>query len=204
MNRRISVFALVVFVFAASAAQAEPVKLAYRFTRGELDKYRVNMTVDMMMPGTQSAAPLSMSMEMISQQRTLAMLPDGSARLKVTFSSPKVKVTGAFKGKQPAIPKQSFSMLMTMAPDGRLLGIDGMEKVFAMRGAGNVDVSQLSNLMGQYVFLPSEPVEVGSHWTQSVPMPFEAGEMTVDSVLQSYGQQIWSLTTAAINQKFSA
>ncbi|MGB9619813.1 MAG: hypothetical protein ACPL7K_05330, partial [Armatimonadota bacterium] len=61
MNRRISVFALVVFVFAASAAQAEPVKLAYRFTRGELDKYRVNMTVDMMMPGTQSAAPLSMS-----------------------------------------------------------------------------------------------------------------------------------------------
>jgi len=207
MNRRITILALIVFLLAACAAQAEPIKLAYKFTRGGLDKYRVNMTVNMTlpsMPGTRSMSPISMSMEMLAWQRTLAVLPDGSAKLKITYSVPKVKLAGAANGRQPVLPKQSFSVVMTMAPDGRLLGIEGMERVFALQGAGNLDVSQFSNLMGQYVFLPSEPVEVGTRWTQTVPMPFDAGEMTVDSVLQSYGERVWSLTTAAINQKFGA
>lgn len=207
MKRWITIATLVLFVVAACAAQAEPVKLAYKFTKGELDKYRVNMSMNMAMPnvpGGGNMQPINMAMEMVAQQRTLAVLPDGSAKIRVTYSTPKMKVTGGPKTKQPVVPKQTFSVVMTMAPDGRVLAMEGMEKMFAASGLANSDMSQFTNLMGQYAFLPSEPVEIGTIWKQTVPMPFGAGDMTVDSVLQSYGERIWSLAAAGINQKFTA
>ena len=206
MKRWIAIACVVSFVFAACAAHAEPIKLAYKFTKGELDKYRMNMSMNMTMPnapGAGNVPPISMNMEMVAQQRTLDVMPDGSARIRVTYAAPKVNMTGGPKSKKPPIANQPFSVITTMTPEGRVLSIEGMEKMFAVSGLKNFDVSQFTNLMGQYAFLPSEPVEIGANWKQTVPMPFNAGDMTVDSVLESYGQQIWSQTAAGINQKFT-
>ena len=207
MKRCITIATLLLFVFAAVASQAEPIKLAYKFTKGELDKYRMNKSMNMTMPGIPGGGnmpPVSMTMEMVAQQRTLEVLPDGSARIRVTYSTPSMKMTGAPKMKQPAIPKQTFSVIMTMAPDGRVLSMEGMEKMLAASGLKNFDFSQFTNLMGQYAFLPPDPVEVGAMWKQTVPMPFGAGDMTVDSVLESYGEQIWSQVAAGVNTKYTA
>ncbi len=207
MKRWITVATLICFVAAACAAQAEPIKLAYKFTKGELDKYRINMTMNMSMPnipGAGNMGPISMSMEMVAQQRTLEVLSDGSAKVRMTYSAPRVKMTGGAKTNQAAFPKQTFSVNMTMARDGRVLWMEGMEKMLAMSGLQNFDMTQFTNLMGQYALLPSEPVEIGANWRQVMAMPFDAGEMVVDSVLESYGNQIWSLRTAGINQKFGA
>ena len=110
-------------------------------------------------------------------------------------------MAGGPKTKTPAIANHPFSVIMTMTPQGRVLSMEGMEKMFAESGLKNFDVSQFTNIMGQYAFLPSEPVDIGTMWQQTVPMPFGAGDMTVDSVLQSYGEQIWSQVSARISQK---
>jgi hypothetical protein len=205
MKRVITLVFLLVFVVGVCAAQAQPIPLAYKFTKGELDKYRMHMTMNMTMPNLPVAGnmpPIGMSMEMVAQQRTLEVLPDGSARVKATYSMPKVTLNGS-AGKKPSIPNQTVSVVLTMTPEGRVTGTEGMEKMLAMSGLANFDMSRFSNLMGQYAFLPSEPVEVGDCWTQTVPMPFNSGDMTVDSTLESYGEQVWSLAAARVSQKFS-
>ncbi|MCX8053703.1 MAG: hypothetical protein N3B12_07835 [Armatimonadetes bacterium] len=206
--KRFTIAALILFALGSCATHGDPVKLAYKFVKGDLDKYRVNMTINMTMPGLVPGGgvvkPISLGMEMVAHQRTLSVLPDGSARIKVTYSATKIKTINLPKVKQALIPKQTFSVVMKIAPDGRVLGIERVEKALAAVGLRNFDVSRLTNLMGQYALLPSEPIDVGANWKQNMPLPFGIGDMTIDSVLESYGKQIWSLTSAAINQKFSA
>ena len=208
MKRRIAVAAAVIFVIAACAACAEPVTLAYKFTKGEIDKYKMAMSMSMnmpLLPGGSAFPPMGMSMQMVFRQHTLDVLPDGSARIRVTYTPSDMKITGGPKmKKQPSVPNQSTSMVMTMTPDGRTTNVEGMDKALAASGVQNFDMNQFTNMMGQYAFLPAGPVEIGSSWNQTVPMPFTGGNMRVDSVLESYGEPIWSQPAAKINQKYSA
>lgn len=205
----VSLTALVFLCGLVCAAQGEPIKLAYKFTKGELDKYRMDISINMTMPalpGMGNPPPINMKMQAVQYQRTLEVLPDGSAKVRFTQSVSDLKVAGGPKGKMPEIPKQSISMIFTMTPQGKVVSMEGTEKVqkmFESMGIQGFDPSLLTSQMGQYAFLPEEPVEVGSTWKQVIPLPMGWGEMTVESTLNSYGEQVWSQTAARITQTFT-
>jgi len=210
MKRYFTFLASLVFVCAlACACHGEPIKLAYKFTKGELDKYRTNLSMNMTMPaipGMGNVPPIAIEMETVVQQRTLEVLPDGSAKVRTTYSVPRLKITGGPKGKMPEISKQSFSISWTITPQGRVTSVEGAEKLqkmFESAGIQNFDMSLLTHQMTQFVFLPEEPVDVGSTWSQVVPLPLGWGDLRIESTLDSYGEQLWSQTTARITQKFN-
>ncbi|MDH7601215.1 MAG: hypothetical protein QHI38_03605 [Armatimonadota bacterium] len=199
----------VVICCAVWSASAEPVKLAYKFTKGELDKYRSNISVTITTssgPGKPSIPPIVVTMETVQQSRTLEVLPDGSAKVRVSHSISSVSVSGVPKGKTPAVPKQSFSLVYTMSPQGRITSVEGaqnLQKMFESAGLRNFDMSFLTNQMASYVLLPEEPIDIGSTWKQVIPLPLGWGEVSVESTLDSYGEKIWSQTAARISQKFT-
>ncbi|MGQ9455499.1 MAG: hypothetical protein ACUVRS_11350 [Armatimonadota bacterium] len=192
------------------AAQSKPIKLVYKFTKVELDKYRADISINMTMPsmpGFGNPAPINIKMQTILYQRTLEVLPDGSAKVRLTQSISDLKIAGGPKGKMPNIAKQGLSMILTITPQGKVALMEDAEKLRKMlesMGIQGFDPSILTNQMGQYyVLLPEEPVEVGSTWKQVIPLPMGWGEMTVESTLNSYGEQVWSQTAARITQSFT-
>lgn len=210
MKRYLTMLIVAVLVLCLGClVSAEPIKLAYKFTKGELDKYRSNVSMNVIMPslpGLGNVPPISITMETVQQSRTLEVLPDGSAKIRTSYSVSSVKMSGGPKGKTPQIPKQSFSLVFTMSPQGRVTSVEGAEKLkrmFESVGLPNFDMSFLTNQMTNYVLLPEEPVDVGSTWKEVIQFPLGWGEMSVESTLDSYGGQLWSHTTAHITQKFT-
>lgn len=199
MKRLVSL-ATIVLLMAVCAAQAEPVKLAYKFTEGELDKYKVSMNMDMNMPGLPDGKPLSVNMDMTLRQRTLEVFPDGSARVRAAYAIDRMTGPGMENAKAKT-PQQS-TVVMTMGPDGRVTSIEGMERLMAQAGMKGMDMSQLTSVMGLSALFPENAVDTGYTWSQTIPIPFLGGDATVNSTVLSVGEKIWSIPTIKIGQDF--
>ena len=81
---------------------------------------------------------------------------------------------------------------MTMAKDGRVLKMEGFEKAMAGTGAMGFDPSKMINQMGTITLFPSDPVEVGESWTQSIPFPIGGGDLKMVGTLLAYPDQLWN------------
>ena len=107
--------------------------------------------------------------------------------------------------KPPRIPDMSITT--TMTPEGRVLNVEGLDKMMAASGVvlqGMNSYQMINSVMKCNVLFPAEPVDVGSNWKQVVPMPFGKGDMRVSSTLTAIGEQIWSQSAAKITQTFDA
>lgn len=210
--RKVLALALVaVFVLAVCAVQAEPVKLAHKFRAGEIDKYKLSMKMVFDIAGLAQVSgqqgPMSMDFSIVMRQKTLGIYPDGSAKVLVSCGEPKINMPGL-----PAIPKSKQPIIMpelkmVLAPDGSLRGIEGLEKALAFKGTGNAnfgaaDFSQFMNLMGQQAVFPSEPLEVGSSWENTLPMPFSGATLKVQSTLVTDNAAVGKNRAASIVQTF--
>ncbi len=200
MKRAIAL-AVVVMSLVACAAQAEPVKLAYKFTKNEVDKYKLSMNMTMNMPGLPDGKPLNMNMDMTLRQRTLEVFPDGSARVRASYAFD--RVTGPGMDNAKAKMPQQTTVVMTMGPDGRVSNIEGLDKLMAGAGIPGMDMGQLSNMMGMNAMFPENPVDTGYTWSQSIPVPFMGTDATINSSVISVGEKIWSIPTVKIGQDFA-
>jgi hypothetical protein len=211
MRKILALVLIGVFACAACVAQAEPVKLAYKFRAGEIDKYKLRMRMAFDVAGlarlTGQQGPMCMDFSIIVRQKTLGIYPDGSAKVLVSCGEPKINMPG-----MPAMPKSKQpvtlpELRMVLAPDGSLRRIEGLEKALGFKGAGNVnfgaaDFSQFMNLMGQQAVFPSEPLEVGSSWENTIPMPFSGAALKVRSTLISDNMAVGKNRAACIQQNF--
>lgn len=199
--KRLIPLALVLLFVAACAAQAEPMKLAYKFTKNEVDKYKLSMNMTVNMPGLPDGKPLDMKMEMTLRQRTLEVYPDGSARVRASYAVDRVTGPGMDNAKSK-VPQQS-TVVMTMAPDGRVSNVEGLEKLMGASGIPGMDMSQFGNMMGMNAMFPENPVDTGYTWNQTIPIPFLGTDATVKSSVLSVGEKIWSIPTVKICQDFA-
>lgn len=208
--RRFALFCIAVtLIIAAVAAIAEPVTLEYKFKAGDVDKYKMTMDMSMQMsgiPAKEGVPAMNMSMLMTCIQTTLAVNPDGSAKVKVTYGD--MKITGLPKSakaetktKTNALAGQSI--IMTMSKRGQMLSVEGMDKLMAAAGAPSMDFSKFLNAASNQALLPEGPVEVGQSWEQEVPLPFGDSKFNVTSTLESTDQQMWGLNAAKVNQVFN-
>lgn len=201
-----TICAVLLIVLAAGAAFGEPVTLEYKFKVGDIDKYKMTMDMSVQMPGMpakEGVSPISMSMTMTCTQQTLAVNPDGSAKIKATNGKP--TITGgpaSAKGaKMPDLAGQSITFTMTKR--GQTLSIEGLDNLLAGSPLKNMDLSSFFSPASNQALLPEGPVEVGQSWNQSVPFPFGGGAIGVNSELESADQQVWGLNAAKIKQRLA-
>lgn len=192
--------ATVLVVCVLSGAFAEPIKLELKFTKGEVDKYKVMSSVSMS-PSSASAdiQPISITSTMLMTQRTVDVLPDGSGVVQVKTSS--VQISGAPKVKGQKIPVASQAITMTISKEGKLLNIEGVGLLAGKLGS-NMDFSKFFNQVGEQMIFPPDPVDVGQSWKNVLPFPFGGGSMSVVSTLTAVGEPVWTESAARIKQSY--
>lgn len=198
MKRILSLVVLsALLLCAVSSVWAEPVKIQYKFTAGEIDKYKMTMNMKMDAPGMPGGEKgMNMSMNMVIHQKTLGILPDGSAKILYTYKDFNFSAPG-----MPAPPKDDIvgkSITITMGRDGSIIKYD------AGKLAKGMDLSGMMGQMGIYSLFPKEPIEVGQSWTQAVPIPMMGGNMNVTSTLLAADEPLWSRPSCKIRQVFDS
>ena len=104
--------AIALLVVSSGIVLAEPVALAYKFVPGAIDKYKMSMSMDLNLVGApqgRQMPPANMRMSMVVTEKTLGVLPDGSAKIRVSYSGFKMEGNPAMKvkGKMPKVPGRS-------------------------------------------------------------------------------------------------
>ncbi len=180
----ITLLILVAFVISASVACADGIVLGYKFQKGELTKYKLfmDMKIDMPQMG-QMSGPVAGRMQTTSyvNMRVIDVYSDGSAKVKISCTSPKVKSSGFPGGsKQVTMPQNGFYQIVRMWPDGssRVLDVDNNTKVQIRKaGTNGMDMKSLiQNQVNPAVF-PLYPVVPGMIWDSHTDMPMGAGMM---------------------------
>ncbi len=196
---------IAVLLLSAVAAIAEPVTLAYKFTSGDVDKYRMTMDMSMSMPGMtgeSGVSPMNMTMSVTCTQKTLSVNPDGSAKIKMTYGAPVISGSSAVAKNAAKAPKiEGRSVILTMSKRGQMISIEGMDKLMGGQALPGMD---FSSLLSSQALLPEGPVDVGQSWTQAVALPFGNSDMEVKSTLDDANVQMWNLQAAKVKQTYKA
>ncbi len=197
--KRLIPLALVLLFMAACAAQAESVKLVHKFKSGESDNYKISIVLFVSAPALSRSVDGTIDMTMC--QRTLEVMPDGSARVRRSYSVDKVSGTG-LNSNDLGIPKQ-FILAMTVDPHGGISQVQGLEMLANKDGQTTADSSLYTTIMGFDAILPAEAVEVNSIWKRSATVPMLGVEMAITGKVLSVGGRLWSQDTVKIGQDFS-
>jgi len=187
----------------ACVVRAEPVMLAYKFVPGSIDKYKMVMSMDMNLVGApqgREMPPMNMGMSMVVTEKVLGVLPDGSAKIRVSYSG--FKMTGAAaqkaKGKLPQTPTVP-TVVVTRTTDGRIIKLEGLHKL-PIASSKYMDMGPFMKMMGNEGVLPVGPVEVGESWTRQVPLPFGNSSASVTCTLQGTEARASNRNAARIQQ----
>lgn len=198
MRRFITLMVLgVLLVSIGILASAEPMKIQYKFTANEIDKYKMTMTMRVEAPGIPGGANgMNMSMSLVFHQKTLGILPDGSAKVLITYKDFSISAPGG-----QSVPKDQIvgkTVTMIMGRDGQIINVL-QDQLSQSMGMGNM-MSQ----MGLYNAFPKEPVEVGQSWVKAIPIPMMGGNMSITSTLLTDNESLWSRKTCKIKQAYEA
>lgn len=198
----IVISALLILMLLSAAQAEESVKLEYKFTKGQVDKYRIGLNTSIK-PNSiidESFGNISSKASMVMTMKVLDVFPDGSARIQVNYSD--------FKFSAPETPPMNMGaemfgkpITMTMTREGRVLSVDGINDMMSAMGLPGMDMTQL---MGQMGYLggefPSIPVKVGQSWKQVIPMPLFGGNMDLVSTLLANDASVNNENVAKIKQ----
>lgn len=204
------VCAVVGLLAGATAALAEPVALQFKYTKGEVDKYRMTLGVSLdlseLPAGAVKTAPpvTDVTMTIAMVQKTLAVYPDGSAKVRITFSQP------SFEGIKlpPDASKAAGSILgqgivVTLSKRGLPLSVQSLGKLTQSAKMPKVDLSSAFNASSSFAFLPPGPVELGQSWGANIPLPFANSQLNVQSTFAGADEEIWNIPVARIKQTCS-
>jgi hypothetical protein len=196
---------LVAFQLTRSGDEAEAQALTFSFTQGQTETYVMHMTMNGTMSmegfGQESIGemPLDVDMTETMAWKVLSVDDEGVATVEASITD----LSGAMDGVE--IPDTTGEMpptQMKIAPDGRLLEMDGTSVPSSLQGSGLEGVPGLD----QYTpLLPDGPVKPGDSWTKdfSEEVPFGEGtiEYTAVSTLDRY-ESVNGVEAAVITTEF--
>jgi hypothetical protein len=145
---------------------------ALQFSKAKAgDTYRYHMVMDMdaNVGSTQLGVsePVKGTVDMVMGMRVVEVDGGGVATVDVSME----EGTATFEGGRESIPSQTFRM--RIAPDGRLLSVNGSPLSSATSGLGIPGSDQLTPL------LPDRTVKPGESWSKNVDLPAPFGEGTI-------------------------
>lgn len=183
-----------------AGAYAEPVKLEYKFVKGDVTKYNVSVQVKAQLPnlpGMDHHGPLSFSMSLLEVMKVTDVYPDGSGRLKVWVGNISMSAPGLSMPSADKIP--ATNMYMKLSKSGKLLGLEMPDLAAAAKKSGSKgqnppiqipDMSQMFSQINQTSALPEEPIEVGASWRTPMPLPMGLGSMDMISLFAGADEQV--------------
>ncbi|MHB0913900.1 MAG: hypothetical protein ACYC2Y_10740 [Armatimonadota bacterium] len=182
---------------ASAAVAQDAVKLAYKFTPGEVLRYQVTGDMAMTMTGVPMELP-AMNMYMVMREEVKKVLDNGDAQVSVTYESAKMAMGGEWQD----VPTANLpAMTMVMSPTGAVRDVKGADSALSMGGMPSLDMNGMMQMGGA---LPANALRAGDTWTITVPVPMaKSGEVKVDGTLVNTSTKVGEAVTAEFKQKMS-
>lgn len=141
MKRTLCTVLCVILICASAVAYGKSVVLQYKLTPGQIDNYKLVMTVNMRMPGapTPQLQSMNMKMSLVMRQKVLGVLPDGTAKVRYDYRDMKVSAPGMSAAQAKANVPKSMSATIRMDKYGRIHGIESIEGVQGVNGMAGFD-----------------------------------------------------------------
>lgn len=196
---------ILLLLMAVTAAVAEPVTLEYKYTKGDIDKYRLGVELHLdlsqiaAVAGKSQIPPMDISLSMNVIQKTLDVYSDGSAKVKVTYSDPVIHglpIPAAAIKRAKSVQRP---IIMRVSKRGQTISIQGLDKLCCASGMG-IDVGKFVDMTSGSALLPEGPVEVGQSWRENFPLPFENSQFYMQSTFAGDDEEIWNVRVARIKQ----
>lgn len=198
----LSSFVAILLLTALSLAHANPIELKYKFTKGEVDKYRLTLDMNMSIPGMPAdTAPMDSKVSLVMLQKTLDVLPDGSAKIQLSYTDHSMSIAGMSKEQTGKLPSQTVTL--TMSKEGKVLGMEGFEVPAGSSTGSGLDFGQMLSQVGFTGIFPAKPVEIGDSWAQALPVPLGGGNIKINSTLLSNSENIDKQNASKIKQDYS-
>jgi hypothetical protein len=190
--KRIAILLSLCLVFCAQAYCQDTVKLQYKFTPGELLRYKIVFDANLQLdaPSTGKSLTIPIRMSAVYRQRTKRILPDGNAELNVAFESMRMQLGNEARD----LPvKQIPVVTMVMAKTGQIQSAGAtVNGIMANQMLG-------ANGFGQSL-LPDAELMVGDSWTQQIPEIPGVGKFQTRGTLVSSNMKLGKYSVAAIKE----
>ncbi len=144
----------------AYSQDAQLTNLAYKFTPGDVDHYRVIVRVSGTQTGTGASGPTPINAELTSSVKIKCdtILPDGSAQIEVGTESASLKMDGKLMPDAQLPPART----VRIARNGKIYNMDGRRL--------SLDFASVESIVFMSI-LPSQPVKIGALWRDNIPFP---------------------------------
>ena len=171
IHRWLAVVAFFAVACGATAAHAQTLTLAYH--QGDAYKYGLHAVFNSEISG---AVSTPIALDMTAQEAVTVVSVDSSGDADVSVTTSDLSVTssmGTIKTTTSGLPGQTVTM--TIAPDGRVLMVDGQP--FAGTG-----LAAVSGTGGSFIsaVLPSDAVKPGDTWSKTYNIANPGGTGSVD------------------------
>jgi len=191
------VVCLTILLGAGAWAAEEAVKIEYKFTPGEILRYKLvvdmNMAVQSNIEQNFQIPAMQIQMVAVMRMKTLGILPNGDAKVLTSIDSMKMKLGGVT---QEVPPGDMPAVTMIMSPNGVVKQVGGLEQAGGM--FAQMPFAELTNF-AQYGAFPTKPLELGSTWVQNVQFPL-GGTVRMQSQLTSANSKVGKYRVAEIEQ----
>lgn len=172
--------------------------LEYKFKEGELLRYKLEMSFDMVMqadiPEASAIPPISGFMTGTIRQRTKRVLENGDAEIVAAVESMKLDMMGQ-SNELPVDKMPTCTFIKSKS--GAIKAVEGkkFESPFS-----EIPFGDLANF-SQHSVLPTSRLKVGETWKQDIPSPFPgAGTFHVEMKLQRLDAEVEKIRAAVIQQ----
>jgi hypothetical protein len=199
------VLSLLLSAIAAQANAQDAIKLEYKFTPGELLRYKMvmdmnvamNMNSQEGMSGGQIPA-FNGQIVMVMRQRAKKILANGDAEIAFAYESIKAPSLGS----EGTIAVDKLPVVtMVMSKDGIVKSVKGVTNpILPMGQMPMMDMPSLYQFGGS---LPANSVKVGDTWTQNIANPTSPGGIKVDGKLLSTDTKLDGVPVAVLKQDVS-
>lgn len=204
-------------VVAQQPQEATGTQFIYKFKAGEKQRQKMVMKIQMnldlpTLPGAPPNMGFTMAMVAVMRSKTLGILPNGDAKVLITYES--LKADMDMPG-MPGIPKDEMAKMqkeisknlptvkLIMTRYGQIVGMEGLQNLQGMQGMPQMDFTKMFGNSGMWAnVFPDQPVFPGDAWTQDLPM-FGAGNIAIDSILESVNTRVGNHIAAKIKQDYS-
>ncbi len=168
--------------------------LQAKYKAGEIQRYQTSLLTQTILP---TMGTSTMSLNMVQEQKTDKVLPDGSAEITLTT----LNGQGTLNDKPIEMETNKKPIRMVFDKRGNVKALLDVPKDAQNLGGMFGRNSQLNG-----AYLPIKPVKFGESWTATVTMPTNGGGKTTATVKSSFVriEQIGRFRTARLRSQLTA
>lgn len=156
----------------ASGQGASPVELKYKFTPGEMTRFRIYQHATGNRSITGSSAPSSIDVELTSiiRVRCGRVMPSGEAEIVIETESSVLRIAGRTASNPPA----SEPRTMLIDSRGNVIQPEGATASPPASRSSKLDFGSVESI-ALLAILPEKAVSVGDTWSAEIPLPISPG-----------------------------